>query len=87
MSVEAELAKINVTLDGIRGDVSSLKKTVNGNGSVGMVGRVAALETAALKHSRQVGAVGDMRRATRVALIALSGTVITGIVSLLVALL
>lgn len=87
MSVEAELAKINVKLESIGDDVVSLKKTVNGNGEVGMVGRVATLEASALKHSLQTTAVVDMRRATRVALIALAGTLIMATVSLLVAVL
>jgi len=86
MSVEAELSAINVKLNIIQMDVSSLKKTVNGNGDVGVVGKVAALETTLHKHSRQTAAVLDMRKATRVALLALCGTLATAIVSLIVAL-
>ena len=87
MSVETELAKINLKLETIGEDVGALKKTVNGNGEVGMVGKVATLEATVVKHSIQTAAVMDMRRATRVALIALGGTVITAIASLVVNLL
>lgn len=86
MSVEAELASMNVKLESIGRDVCSLKKTVNGNGKVGIVGKVATLETTLAKHSIQTAAVVDMRQATRVALLALCGTLATAIVSLIVAL-
>ena len=87
MSVEAELSAINVKLNTIGADVSSLKKTVNGNGEVGIVGKVATLETTLVKQSIQAAAVMDMRRATRVAMLALAGTIVTAIASLLVSLL
>lgn len=74
MSVESELASINVTLDTISVDVSSLKRTVNGNGQVGLVGRMAMLEQA-----------DKSRNTQRVAIIALCGTFITALAGLLVA--
>jgi hypothetical protein len=78
---------MNEQLKTIGADVCALKKTVNGNGEVGIVGKVAALETTMVKHSIQTAAVVDMRRATMVAMIALGGTIITAVASLIVNLL